>query len=270
MENTAIDDDLQIEHGLSLYVRTDKHKILFDTGQSDKFINNAQHMQVDLTAVDSVLISHGHYDHGGGLEAFFVLNRYAPVYIQKGAFENHLAKTTSGHNYIGIKKELALLPRMIFVRDYLQIDDELEIFAGVNGRQYHSPANDILLKEEQGTIQPDNFLHEQNLIITTAPGQAILIAGCAHNGIVNIMQHFINLKGFAPKVVVGGFHLMRGGVAPYVPDKLIDDIAAWLAQYPSTLYLTGHCTGLPAFERMKDKLGSQLEYLYTGSVFEFA
>ena len=89
VENTVGNGCVECEHGLSLYIETEKHKILFDMGQSALFLQNARALGVDIAAVDMAVLSHGHYDHGGGLSAFLQANTNAPVYISRYAFEPH-------------------------------------------------------------------------------------------------------------------------------------------------------------------------------------
>lgn len=86
-ENTSICDEIGYEHGLSLYIETEEHNILFDMGQSDLFFQNAEKLGVDIAAVDIAILSHGHYDHGGGLAKFLEVNSLAPIYISRYAFE---------------------------------------------------------------------------------------------------------------------------------------------------------------------------------------
>ena len=87
MENTALSPELTAEHGLSLFVETDSARFLFDAGQSGAFADNAKKLGVDLRAADFAVLSHGHYDHGGGIRKFLELNKTAPVYLHKnGAF----------------------------------------------------------------------------------------------------------------------------------------------------------------------------------------
>jgi len=89
VENTSCDPDLGAEHGLSLYIETRRQKILFDMGQTDLFVSNAERLGINLSEVDLAVLSHGHYDHGGGLRRFLEINKRATVYLSRYAFEAH-------------------------------------------------------------------------------------------------------------------------------------------------------------------------------------
>ena len=86
IENLPLSDEIQAEHGLSLYIEAEGKKILFDMGQTNLFAENAAKLGVDLTKVDLAILSHGHYDHGGGMQRFFEINKQAPVYINQNSF----------------------------------------------------------------------------------------------------------------------------------------------------------------------------------------
>jgi len=89
MENTAAREDLSAAHGLSLYIETPKHRILMDMGPNNEYLENAAKLGVDLTQVDVAILSHGHYDHGGGLKAFCQMNDHAKIYVRENAFGNY-------------------------------------------------------------------------------------------------------------------------------------------------------------------------------------
>lgn len=113
-ENTVASKEFGCEHGLSLYVETDRLHLLFDTGASGVFAENAEKLGVDLSAVDIAVLSHGHYDHGGGLQTFLKKNERAKVYVQRRAFDPHYADRPDGNKaYIGL--DMALLPNERFV-----------------------------------------------------------------------------------------------------------------------------------------------------------
>ena len=252
-ENTASRCDLASEHGLSLYIETGTHKILFDAGQSPAFAENAKKLDVDLAAVDMAVLSHGHYDHGGGLETFLRINQTAPVYMSRYAFEPHY---NAVGKYIGLDSALADCARIRFVDDEQKIADNLTLFS-CNDRERPYPADTAgLTLLEKGAHTPEDFRHEQYLLIEEC-GRRVLISGCSHKGILNIMEWF------RPDVLVGGFHFMK--IAP--DSELLTDAARRLREFGCEYY-TGHCTGLPQYEAMKEILGDQLHYLSTGTVVE--
>jgi len=114
-ENTSVSEAFRSEHGLSLYIETETHKLLFDVGASSLFAENAEKLGIDLSEVDVLVISHGHYDHGGGLKKFLELNDKAAIYINRKAFENHYSKRDQGEAYIGLDQELFFNNRFVFL-----------------------------------------------------------------------------------------------------------------------------------------------------------
>jgi len=188
VENTSISAEFKSEHGLCLYIETPKHKLLFDLGASSLFAENAKKLEVDLSEVDLVVISHGHYDHGGGLKAFLSENSKAKIYLNRQAFAKHYSHRPSGEKaYIGLDKSLMQSDRLIFAGEQLIIDDELELFSNIKGKKFVPSGNQDLFMESGGLLVPDDFRHEQNLIINEG-GKILLVAGCAHKGIVNIIS----------------------------------------------------------------------------------
>ena len=269
IEDTSCGDLWEREHGLSLYLETERHRLLFDTGQSALFLTNAARMELDISQIDTVVISHGHYDHGGGLPAFLQRNRTARVYLNEKALEPHFSRQEDGDmRFIGLDETLKENIQIQFVEKVLNIDEELTIFSGVTGREFFSEANSVLLERDGSQYKEDEFLHEQNLIVREPDGKQILVTGCSHNGIVNIIEHFIELEGQAPDVVIGGFHLMEPRSGKPVPVEQIEAIAERLLSYRGetgkTRYYTCHCTGTEAFEMLKMKMGRRIAYLSSG------
>ena len=126
VENQSV-GECKAAHGLSLYIETPDHRLLFDLGPDRTFLENAGKLGIDLEKVDTVIISHGHYDHGGGLEEFLKLNSKARVYIQKNAFEPHYSTAQGKARNIGLKPELASHPQVVLLEGDFQIDQELEL-----------------------------------------------------------------------------------------------------------------------------------------------
>lgn len=257
-ENTEGVPGTKAEHGLSVYVETKQHVLLSDTGASDALLVNAGTMGIDLKKVDTVILSHGHYDHCGGMISFSEVNNMADIYIREGADGPFY---DSAGKYIGIDKRIMSLPNLHIVNGDEQIDEELFLFGDVKGRKLFPFGNVRILKEENGVRIPDTFEHEQNLVIYENE-KRVLISGCAHCGIVNILDRFYDIFGTDPDAVITGFHLMKKTAYQEDEIALIKETALNLKNR-KTLYYSGHCTG-DAVTCLKEILGDQLQLMYTG------
>lgn len=262
VENTTENNDLSNKHGLSLYIETPKHKILFDFGPDQTFVKNAQRLNIDLSLVDIAVLSHGHTDHGGGLSAFLRLNDRAKVYIRKSAFNKHFIKVLGIPFNVGIDENILKSGRVVFTDEKTVLDDELTLFACTETSFPKSKSNDTLFMQKDKKLLPDDFSHEQNLLITDGEN-TVLVAGCSHSGIANIQRQAEQIKGKI-KIAVGGFHLYNPPTKKYESIEFIDRLAKELTK-TDTEYYTCHCTGLKAYTRMKESLSDRLNYLHTGN-----
>ena len=147
-ENTSLRDDIGSQHGLSLYIETQHHKILFDAGVNDLFAKNADILGVDLSSVDIAFLSHGHYDHGGGLKTFITGNNNAPIYAGETVFDGYYANEENSPNrYIGLDPELSESSRFEFVGSFLELDEELSLHSGVRCLRLNPSGNEDILKK---------------------------------------------------------------------------------------------------------------------------
>ena len=266
VENELGDSGCEAAHGLSFYVETENHKLLFDSSPSEGVLRNARMLGVDLTAVDTVILSHGHYDHSGGILPFVELNPRAKIYMQQNAGGEYYAfdGEEQGFRYIGIDKKILSLPQVQLLKGDTKIDDELQVFT-VDNRAFPLPSTNKRLREFcNGQYIQDEFRHEQNLLLTT-DGKKILFCGCAHNGILNVMETLERKFGQAslPDLVIGGFHLMKRTAFSEADTAEVTEIANRLKSYKSH-FATCHCTGLQVFNQMKEIMGDQLSYVRSG------
>ncbi|MFA9424467.1 MAG: MBL fold metallo-hydrolase [Sedimentibacter sp.] len=264
VENTSISNEFKSQHGLCLYIETKKHKLLLDLGANDMFVDNAKKMNIDLSAVDLVVISHGHYDHGGGLAKFLEVNSKAKIYLSKNAFEKHYSYIENENKrYVGLDENLMSNDRFIFVDNQMVIDDELELFSNVKGYKFNPSENKRLYTEKDNLLVQDSFSHEQNLIIREG-GKTLLLVGCAHSGIINIIEHFRDMTTTSPDYVIGGFHLSNPAGDRYEDLATVRQIGDYLKNTDSKYY-TCHCTGTIPYELLKEVMGDKVDYLSGGT-----
>lgn len=266
IENTEGAAGCAAAHGLAFYIETKQHRLLMDLGPSEETLRNAKALGVDLAKVDTMVLSHGHYDHAGGILAFSAINPNAAIYMQQSATGEHYADEGEAakerYRYIGIDKRISDLPQVRMIKGNYVIDEELSLFT-ISQRKFEPPFTNrsILVKKGEGFVR-DEFEHEQYLVITEGD-RHILISGCAHNGILSIMEEYRRLYGADPDLVISGFHLMKKTEYKEHQLKEIKEIAEALQAYQSR-FVTCHCTSLPAYEIMKEIMGEQLEYVHSG------
>ena len=255
IENTTCNDALACEHGLSLYIEANGQRILFDAGQSGAFADNAEKLGIDLTKVDICILSHGHYDHGGGLKRFLEINDHAKIYVSRHAFGDHY---NADEKFIGLDWELLNAEQVTFVGDNLTLSDTLSLHTCPNFPQvYFTPAYGMQVKRKE-QLETDDFRHEMYLLIREG-ARRIVVSGCSHRGVMNLKTWF------APDVLIGGFHLMKLD-SEQEATRLKFTAMELLKQ--ETVYYTGHCTGEKQYDALKAHMGERLHRLTTGAMFE--
>ena len=255
LENTTEDHELIAAHGLSFYIETEKNRILFDLGPDDSFLSNARALRIPVEDVDYVILSHGHRDHTGGLGAFLRVNEKAKIFIHRNALDN-LESISSGRHCIGLDEELKTSDRLTVIDGDYMIEPGLRIFQA-KGERFMSSANSTLLRNGE----KDDFSHEIDLLVE----DRLLMVGCGHRGIVNIMD---TVKEFAlPEVVIGGFHLMTPRTGKAIDRETVEAIGKDLSQYVNTRFYTCHCTGEEAFSILSPIMGkNQRSTISTGVI----
>ena len=256
-ENISSDGKFASEHGLSLFIETEDKKILFDMGQTDLFLENARLLGVDIGSVELAVLSHGHYDHGGGLEAFLNENENAPVYVSRYAFEPHY---NALGKYIGLDAALGKRERLVFADGKTEIAKGVTLFGGRGGSTLETlGARGMQVMGDSG-LEPDDFRHEQYLLIEEK-GKRYLFSGCSHRGAAEIREYY------NPDVFLGGFHYSKVDVASSEGRKLLLSEAERLF-CGNTVYLTCHCTGREQFEFLRSLCPERLRYISSGDRVE--
>ena len=259
VDNRTNDPALQTEHGLSILLETERHRILLDTGASDILIHNAERLGIDLRTVDYVFISHGHSDHAGGLKHFMTINGRAKVIVSPHAmsgefFSKHLSLHSITAEWPEIPRE-----RLLAVNESGEIADGLYAIANIP-HQHPMPKGNrhLYVLNPDGEYILDDFRHELALYT-----EGFLFTGCAHSGLENILS----ACPFAVKTVVGGFHLLDHHETEDELKRLADRL---MRQYPETTFYTSHCTGDHVFQTLKRVMAEHLHAFTCGTCIAHA
>lgn len=256
-DNRCNNCTLFTEHGLSIILQTEKHKILLDTGASDVFIRNAEQLGIDLSDVDYVFISHGHSDHAGGLRYFMEHNRQAQVIVSPDAMSGKFFSKRGNLHSITTEWPEIDDDRLISIDQTCEIAECLHAIAHIPQNHPMPKGNqNLYVQNANGDYIHDDFRHELALYI-----DGFLFTGCAHSGLENILA----ACPYPIKFVVGGFHLLDG----LESEEELQELAERLKeQYPTTRFYTSHCTGDNVFEVMEGVMGEQLQSFRCGTIIK--
>ncbi|MCC8075958.1 MAG: MBL fold metallo-hydrolase [Clostridiales bacterium] len=269
VENTT-NSTLRCEHGLSLLMEWRGRRILLDAGQTGLFLENTDALGLSLTELDACVLSHGHYDHAGGFGALLRQDPAARVYAQKLVFEPHLSGSGGKIHDIGVPPAVAEQRER-----FLLIEGMTEILSGVYLVPHNTAnlaqlgAKGKLYRQAGGELLPDDFSHEQSLVLDTARG-LVLFNSCSHGGAANILREAREALGKPVYAYIGGLHLKghRNGreVCALPPAEMDELCGAFLRENVRHIY-TGHCTGAPGLELLRQGLGERAHTLTTGLRF---
>ena len=251
-DNRSYDSCLFTEHGLSVLLQTERHKILLDTGASDVFVRNAEQLGIDLSDVGYVFISHGHSDHAGGLRYFLEHNQNAQVIVSPDAMSGKFFSKRGNLHSITTEWPEIGEDRLVLIDQTLE---GLHVIAHIPQKHPMPKGNqNLYIQDADGNYIYDDFRHELALYV-----DGLLFTGCAHSGLENILA----ACPWPVYTVVGGYHLLDGQET----DDEIKALAQRLkAMYPETQFYTSHCTGDHVLEVMKDVMGEQLQPFSAGTI----
>ena len=257
------------EWGLSLFIEAGGRKILFDTGTSDIFAENAEIMGLDLSEAEALVISHGHSDHTEGVPRFCEINKKAPVYLGKGALLPQFGEEDGGpEDYnCGIQwAEDGALPfkdRLITTDGPVWISPDIVISGRILSDDPLRPQEVFFIQDADGSIRPDPMDHEQFLAVRE-PGRGIfLFSGCSHKGIISAVEYAKELfPGERIAGIVAGMHLI--GADPRLRNRMIRR----LKEEEPDVIVPLHCTGLEASARIRYLFGRRCVLASAGSSYE--
>ena len=275
VENSGIEGrhDISPEYGLSVHFDTGNQRILFDTGTSGVFAENAQAMGIDIEAVDIAILSHHHFDHGGGLARFLKVNDHAPIYLRACADQGHTIKVFAIiKRFIGIDTSLLERHQNRFkmIRDETEVCPDFFLLTDLSGQHPRPKGNDRLWVRRDGSLIHDPFDHELEMVIRQEDG-LVIVTGCSHSGILNMIDaattRFPNLP---IKAVIGGFHLIDNPLLKTMAGTRseVEAIGQEMLDRSIGTVFSGHCTGDKAFAILKEVMGENLQAFPTGSMTE--
>lgn len=275
IENTKESSETKLlpEYGLSVHIAFQGNNILFDTGSSDAFSKNAEALAIDLSSIHSAVISHHHFDHGGGLPRFLELNKDAKIYLGEAPDgECYFRGLWFLRRPIGLDASLfkANPERFVFVDEFIEILPDVYLFPNIL-KTYPKPKGNKYMYVKRGAEwRLDDFTHELVLAIKEN-GRLVIFTGCAHNGMLNMIDT-VNTKfaGIPIKAVIGGFHLIGFPMFNTMAGSRseVEGVGREVLSYQVESTYTGHCTGQKAFGVLKDVMGEQLNPLHTGTIIE--
>ena len=277
VENTASpsNPELKSEHGLSIHILHKENRILFDMGISDAFVNNSKSLGVDLSSIDIAVISHHHFDHGGGLSSFLELNQNAKIYLRNAPDgESYLRAFFFLKRYIGLDKNLleANPDRFVYVDEKVEILPDVFIISKIELPYPKPKGNKYLYLKKNSEWQLDDFSHELILVIKENDG-VVIISGCSHNGMLNVIST-VNKEfdGIPIKAFIGGLHLIGFPLLNTMAGTRneIEEIGRKISAYPIERVYSGHCTGEKAFSVLSNVMSEKLKQLQTGTVIEIS
>ena len=265
------EEKLAFEHGFSVLIETEDTKFLFDTGQTGAFVKNAKDLGINLADIDMVILSHGHYDHTGGVPALLeVLKKRIPFYIGKEFFLPKYKLLEDGsYKYNGNPFERELLGqkenlvKLHFVEDGVTwLTENIVLLKGFDSvTEYEEINPKFFVKTEDSYVQ-DSFPDEIVLGVLTEEG-LVLIVGCSHVGIVNILEHVKNALDIPVAAVLGGTHLVEAG------EERLAKTAEALRKHGVKTVAVSHCTGEEGMELLKKEFSEGFVLNNTGNVMKF-
>jgi len=253
------------EHGQSFYIETDEKRIFFDVGQGLVLLNNARYLGIDLKRVDTVVLSHGHNDHTGGLKSLAGLNTGFTLVAHPDVFLEKFVKSDGAMLFRGIPVDAEFLEksgiRLRFETQSVEIAPGVFTTGEIPMETEFESLEPVFFTKQNGETLTDLLPDDLALILDTEKGLVVLL-GCTHRGIINTLRHVRRLMGKEKiHAVIGGLHLGKAS------DEKLTAIVEALREFDIERIGVGHCTGMRASKRLMDEFGDRIFFNAVGMVF---
>jgi 7,8-dihydropterin-6-yl-methyl-4-(beta-D-ribofuranosyl)aminobenzene 5'-phosphate synthase len=255
------------EHGLSFFIETENRKILFDTGKGLTLLSNADALGINLKTIDTVVLSHGHYDHAGGLKYLIKRNNSFTVIAHPQIFDNKLVLRDNKYHSIGIHDDEKILVnsgiKIKLEKEPVSISGKIITTGEIPMETDFEDVEPIFYLDKNGNKTPDTIIDDRSLILDTKKGM-VIIFGCAHRGIINTLKYATKLTGNKKvHAILGGLHLMSAN------DEKLKKIFRCLKDYGIEKMILGHCTGFYTTARFVNEFGDKIIPNTVGHIVEF-
>jgi 7,8-dihydropterin-6-yl-methyl-4-(beta-D-ribofuranosyl)aminobenzene 5'-phosphate synthase len=259
------------EHGFSAYVETERGNFLFDTGRGEGLIPNLLKFDKDPLSIQKIFLSHGHSDHTGGLASILELIGGVEILAHPDIFSTRYNITHKDgkeiRRYAGLKFNRPYLEslggRFILEKNFREVTREMFLTGEVPRRMSFEKGDSRLFAEIGGSLVPDPFMDDQSLIVESAKG-LVLLLGCAHAGLINILEHVIEKTGKdRVYAILGGTHL------DFASSSQLDETLTALKSYRVERIGVSHCTGLKGASRLLAEFGEKFFFGQVGESLEF-
>ena len=258
------------EHGFSALVETHRGNYLFDTGSGRSVVKNSLELNRDLRTIRKIFLSHGHYDHSGGLPEVLKLRGKVDVHAHPHIFLDrvHVIKEDGKETrrFVGLPFKRSYLESLganfILNKDFIEIEKGIFLTGEVPRKTSFEKPDPGLFSDIDGKTDQDIFLDDQSLILDTGKG-LILILGCAHSGMINTINHVIDKTGKENfYAILGGTHL------DFLTAEQLDESIKVLKRIKIEKIGVCHCTGMRAAFRLHQEFGDRFFYGHVGSGLE--
>lgn len=254
-DNLVYGAGLRAEHGFAAHIAIEGLQILFDTGQSDTFIHNAAKLGIHIQDIDYLILSHGHYDHTGGLYEFIKHNSRATIIAKPDIFapKLHADGKNIGTNY----NREALHHRLQYATNTIKLSPSVRIHTAIQIYNAEDCNSDNLYTEKNNKIIPDSFSDELFIVIEQA--KISILTGCSHNGISNIIETAMQTYNKPIDAVIGGFHISKAS------SQKIQAVASYFNTRNASRIYTCHCTGIHGFTKLSRSIKTPIDYAHVGT-----
>jgi 7,8-dihydropterin-6-yl-methyl-4-(beta-D-ribofuranosyl)aminobenzene 5'-phosphate synthase len=258
------------EHGFSAFIETDNGNYLFDTGSGRSIVPNSLTLNMDLKSIKKIFLSHGHYDHTGGLPEVLKMKGKVDVHAHPHVFLDRIAvlkeEDREIKRFVGIRYKKRYLESLganfVFNTDFVEVEKGFYLTGEVPRQTTFEKPDPRLFSETDGKTTHDLFLDDQSLILDTDKGM-VLILGCAHSGMINIINHVINKMGKEKfHTILGGTHL------DFLTPEQLEESVKSLKKMEIEKIGVSHCTGMRAAFRLHQEFGERFFYGCVGSLLE--